>query len=85
MKNLIFVALGMFLMFLLLKIVSSRVVDSSMTTERLKDLAKTPEATNLIKTTQFNSLIKTPEFRAFVSTLAKEQMNAISNTLVTYS
>jgi hypothetical protein len=84
MKNLIFVALGMFLMYILLKILSSRTVDSSMTTERLKDLLKTGEVMNLIKTTQFNEVIKTPEFRAFISTLAKDQLTTVSNSLVTY-
>lgn len=84
MKNLIFVALGMFLMYIVLKIISTRGGDSNMTTERLKDLARTPQAMNVIKTNQFNELTKTPEFRAFVSTLAKEQLSAISNSLLTY-
>jgi len=84
MKNLIFVALGMFLMYIVLKIISSRGGGSSMTTERLKDLARTPQAMNVIKTNQFNELTKTPEFRAFISTLAKEQLAAVSNSLITY-
>jgi hypothetical protein len=84
MKNLLFVALGMFLMYIVLKILSNRTIDNSMTTERLKDLAKTPQAMNVVKTNQFMELVKTPEFRRFVSTLANEQMNAVSNALLTY-
>lgn len=84
MKQLIFVFLGMFLMYVLLKILSSRVTESSMTTERLKDLVKTPQVNSLIKTNEFSNVIKTPEFSAFLKTLANEQMNAISKTLITY-
>lgn len=84
MKNLLFVALGMFLMYIVLKILSNRTIDNSMTTERLKDLVKTPQAVNVVKTNQFMELVKTPEFRRFVSTLANEQMNAVSNALLTY-
>lgn len=83
MRNLLFVALGMFLMYILLKILSDRgVTSSSDSTAAFVALSKTGEVMNLVKTNEFREVAKTPEFRKLVTTLADEQINALSKSLV---
>ncbi len=86
MKNLLWVALGMFLMFIVLKMLSQRGDrGSSATSQYFIALAKTPQAMNLVRTNEFKELVKTMEFRTLIKTLATNELNAISNTLTTFS
>ena len=81
-KYFLFTILGMFLMWLILKIISSNAVENSRTTENFKQLAKTGQAFNLIRTNEFRELAKTTEFRNFVSGLAEDQIKEISKSLM---
>ncbi len=83
-KSILFIVLGMFLMYIILKIMSSKTVESGETSAALKDLAKTGEALNLIRTNEFREVVKTPEFKRFISSLAKDQVKALSTSLVSY-
>ena len=86
MKNLLWVALGMFIMFIVLKMLSQRGDrGSSQTSEKFIALAKTPQAMNLVRTNEFREIVKTIEFRSLVKTLAEDEINAISNTLTTFT
>jgi len=86
MRNLLWVALGMFLMFIVLKMLASRGDrGSSQTSEKFIALAKTPQAMNLVRTNEFRELVKTTQFRNLVKTLAADEINALSNTLTTFS
>ena len=82
MKNLLFVALGMFLTFVILKILSSNKTGNSNNIQSFIALAKTGEAMNLVRTNEFRELVKTIEFRNLVKTLADDQIIALSNTLI---
>lgn len=84
-RYVLFVALGMFLMYIVLKIMSSKTVSTrSDTTVAMMRLVSTGEFTNLIKTNEARELIKTTEFRNFVKTLANDQLIALSKSLVQY-
>lgn len=86
MKNLLWVALGMFLMFIILKMLSQRGDrGSSATSQCFIALAKTPQAMNLVRTNEFRELAKSMEFRNLLKTLAADEMNAMANTLTTFS
>ena len=79
----LFVLLGMFLMYIVLKILASNMVQStSDITAKLADLARTQQVANLVRTNEFRELIKTREFYNLATSLAKEQMGIISQTLV---
>ena len=82
MKNLLFVALGMFLGFVLIKILASKGEYKSDTTKNFVALAKTGQAMNLTRTNEFRELVKTPEFNRLIKTLADDQINALSNALL---
>ena len=83
MKNLIYVAIGAFLMYIVLKILSSRdVTGSSDTTAQFMALAKTPQMMNLVRTNEARELVKTPEFKQLVKTLANDQAAALSTALL---
>lgn len=83
-KSILFIVLGMFLMYIILKIMSSKTVESGETSAALKDLAQTGEALNLIRTNEFREVVKTPEFKRFISSLAKDQINTLATSLVSY-
>lgn len=84
-KNILFIVLGMFLMYIVLKIMSSKVVTTeSQVTARLIELLKTGQAVNLIKTNEFREMVKTTEFKNLLSALANDQISAVSKSLVTY-
>ena len=86
MKSLLWIALGMFLMFIILKMLASRGDrGSSQTSEKFIALAKTPQVMNLVRTNEFREIVKTTEFRSLVKTLAEDEINAISNTLTTFT
>lgn len=86
MKNVLFIALGMFLMYIILKILSSGLAQPvSATTAQIKALVQTPEVANLLRTNEAREVIKTAEFRSFVGSLAKDQITAISKSLLGYT
>lgn len=80
-RYLLFMALGAFLMFIILKIIASGKAYKSEATKEFIALAKTGEAYNLLRTNEFRELAKTTEFRNLVGTLAKEQVNALATAL----
>lgn len=81
-KYLLFTLLGMFLMWVVLKMLSQKTSGNSGTTAAFVDLAKTGQAMNLVRTNEFREIVKTPEFRNFVKTLAEEQVKAMSIALI---
>lgn len=81
-KNIIWVILGMFLMWIILKILSNVAPAKSETTAKFIALSKTGETYNLLRTNEFKELSKTMEFRELVKTLAKEQIDAMATALV---
>ena len=81
-KNILYIILGMLIMFVILKLLSSKTLTGTGdTTKALKELAFTGEAYNLIMSNEFRELVKTPEFKKFTKTLAAEQLNILSKTL----
>jgi hypothetical protein len=69
-------------MYAILKVLSVKETqNSSLTTDRFKELAKTSEAYKLIMTGEFRELVKTTQFRNLVKTLADEQIRTIANTM----
>jgi hypothetical protein len=82
-KDFLFIAVGMFLMYVVLKIAKSKTVQKpNASNAALRELAMTGEAMNLVRTNEFRELAKTTEFRAVVNSLAKEQINIITSALV---
>lgn len=81
-RYLLFTALGMFLMFIILKMMASKATGSDGTTAAFMQLARTGQALNLVRTNEFRELAKTPEFRNLVKTLANEQVAIMTNTIV---
>lgn len=85
MKYLLFTALGMFLMYIILKILSSKTTatksDAAMAGIRV---IKTSEFINMLKTNEARELIKTPEVRDFVKTLSNDIITSMSRSLVSY-
>lgn len=83
MRTAIFLIAGALILFFVLRIISKdKPGVASSSTPNFIALAKTPQAFSLVKTNEFRELAKTPEFRNFVSTLASEQVNAMSKTLL---
>lgn len=80
-KYLLFTVLGMFLMYIILRIIAKPTYKSESSGAFLQ-LAKTGQALNLVKTNEFRELAKTPEFKNLVRTLADEQITILANTLV---
>ena len=80
-KNILYIVLGMLIMFVILKLLSKTLTGTGDTTKALKQLAFTGEAYNLIMSNEFRELVKTPEFKNFTKTLATEQLNILSKTL----
>jgi hypothetical protein len=84
-KYFLFTALGMFLMFIVLKILASKSVQgSSQMTANAVRVIKSSQFSNLLKTNEAKELIKTPEFKNFISTLADEEIKAFSASLVSF-
>jgi len=81
-KNILFVVLGMFLMYILLKVLSSKGVTSGGTSKAVMTLLKTQQASNLIRTNEFRELVKTPEFKNVVITLADSELKTLSNVMI---
>lgn len=84
-KYLLFTALGMFLMYILLKILSSKpTVAKSETALAGIRVLKTQEFINMLKTNEAKELLKTTEVRDFVKTLSNDIITSMSKSLVTY-
>ena len=80
-KNILYIVLGMLIMFVILKLLSKTSSGTGNTTAALKQLAFTGEAYNLIMSNEFRELVKTPEFKNFTKTLADDQLKVLSKTL----
>lgn len=81
MRNILFVVLGMFLMYLILKIISSKALSGSGTSKAAMNVLKTQQAANLIMTNEFRELSRTPEFKFLMKTLAANEINAMTNAM----
>ena len=85
MKYFLFTILGMFLMFVILKTLGSKTtLTESQINSKVIRLVGSAKFSNLLKTNEARELIKSPEFKAFIGTLAKEQLQAFSASLVNY-
>jgi len=82
MRPILWILLGGLITFVILKIASSKVVNTSGTSTAFKQLAKTQQMSNLVRTNEFRELIKTNQFKDLVKTLAEDQLVAMSKTLV---
>ena len=80
-KNILFLVLGAFLMYLVLKIISSKALSGSGTSKAAIDLLKTQQAANLILTNEFRELSRTPQFKFLLKTLAANEINAMTNAM----
>jgi hypothetical protein len=80
-RNLLLVAFGMLIMFVLLKILAKNSGTESKTTYNFGRLAKTQQASNLVKTNEFRELVKTEEFKTLVKGLAAEEISYVASTL----
>lgn len=72
----------MILMYILLKVMSSKESSTSESWQRIKELLKTQEFNNVMKTNEFRELSKTNEFRSVIATLATDQVSTVAKTLV---
>jgi len=83
MRTTLLIIAGMILMYILLKVLSSREnVSTSQSWQKIKDLIKTQEFNNVVKTNEFRELVKTNEFRGVIGSLAEDQILTVSKTLV---
>jgi len=80
MRTLLWIFLGMVIMYVLLKVLAGR-GETSNVTQTLSALARTPQTGNLIRTNEFRELVKTQEFKRFVNALALDQLGIVSQTL----
>jgi len=84
-KYLLFTALGMFLMYIILKILSSKTTTSKSETALSGiRVLKTQEFINMLKTNEAKELLKTSEVRDFVKTLSNDVITSMSRSLVSY-
>ena len=82
-KNILYIILGMLIMFVILKLLSSKTITGTGdTTKKLKALAVAPETYNVVMSNEFRELVKTKEFKDFINTLANEQLTILSKTLI---
>ena len=83
MRNVLFIILGAFLMFILLKILSSRGMTGSTsgTSKAMLNLLMTQQASNLVRTNEFRELIRTTEFQRVLTTLATNEINTLSKVI----
>jgi hypothetical protein len=84
-RNILLVALGMLIMFVLLKIMAKNSGTMSQTTTRFNALAKTQQVANLMRTNEFREVVKTSEFIKFAESLAAEQANILISSLTNTS
>jgi hypothetical protein len=81
MKTALYIISGMLLMYVILKIISSKAVEPNLIWNNVKTVLSTQEAKNLVKTNEFRELVKTKPFVNLIGSLAKEQLNDVSKTL----
>lgn len=82
MRTFLLILAGMILMYILLKVMSSKEGTTSESWNRIKELMKTQEFNNLIKTNEFREIVKTNEFRGVIGSLATDQISTVSKTLI---
>jgi len=80
-KTVLWVLLGMVLMFIILKLLSSRVVSSNDTWSQIKPIITSQQFYNLTKTNEFKELVKLPEVSKMLKTLAEDQVTEIAQSL----
>jgi len=80
-KNILFVLLGMVLMYIILKLLSKMPDKSSETSAALTKIALSVQFYNLTKTNEFREIVKMPEFKQFAETLAEDQLRTLSQSL----
>jgi len=79
-RDILFALIGAAAMFLLMRILSSTMA-SGNTSKAAMELLKTQQAANLILTNEFRELAKTPQFKALATSLAANEINALSNAM----
>jgi hypothetical protein len=82
MRTALLILAGMFIMWLLLRVMSSSKVNPSASWNNIKAMLKTQQFNNVIKTNEFRELVKTSEFRNVIGSLAEDQVVTISKTLI---
>jgi len=82
MKVVLWIGLGMLIMFVVLKVLSKSEVTASETTPRLKALLVTQQFANLVRTNEARELVKTQEFKNFTKSLAQDQLIALSKSMI---
>ena len=82
MRTILWIILGMVIMYVLLRVLSKKGIVDSNTNTQLKKLLDTPQVGLLIKTNEFRELVKTRQFKDFLISLADDQIQAISQSLV---
>ena len=80
MRPIWYILIGAAGMFILLKILA-KTMPTSGSTQKLKVLLSTPQASNLIKTNEFRELVKTKEFLSFALALGEEEVGAMSQAI----
>lgn len=81
-KIVLWVVLGMAIMFILLKILSKGIDKSSVVWEDSKKILLSVQFYNLTKTNEFRELLKMPETTDLLKNLASEQLTTISQSLI---
>ena len=79
-RDILFIAIGGFGMFLLMKILSSGAACGN-TSKAVMNLIKTQQAVNLAMTNEFRELVRTPQFKMLVKTLAANELKALENAM----
>jgi len=82
MRTALLILAGMILMYIILKVISSKDSSTSASWLNIKELLKTQEFNNLMRTNEFREITKTSEFRNVVGSLAEDQILTVSKTLV---
>ena len=80
-KNVLFIGLGMVLMFVILKALSSKTVSTSNTSKDIKAILFSQKFANLARTNEFRELAKMPEFTELLKGLASDQLKTIAQAM----
>lgn len=82
MRIVLYILLGALAMFIILKVTAVKgSTNTSQTTNKLIELAKTMQVYNLLKTNEFREVVKTKQFREFAKSLAEDQLIVLASTL----
>ena len=80
-KIILWILLGMVLMFVILKLLSHRVVSPDDTWPQIKPIIMSQQFYNLTKTNEFRELAKMPEVSKMLETLANDQVTVLAQSL----